>query len=409
MFHKLVIFSQIVHPNELRHCCFVRQLAQKCTHRLNELIVGLVEICWLEMSATCWCMLPRCWQCWLKISQCQMSLMPWLDSWMGHVLAGILLHNCLAISMTHGAITPMEIMVIFKKTMVCMHEIRHTKLFSKLSCTKLHRYDVIFCKALLFFLYVQKSSRHVGKILADVLLTCCLAGWGNIFWWNVGQIFLTHFTNMTADVGTTCHLGGLGNITQYRHFHLRKFEMEYQQNLSCCKCNCFLGQPTPSLSLIVEISWYHHSLGFTAHVLSDFLDWHLCLAFPEAHDAYGSINPSFRIHTRVFAILQVFSTSVCPNLACAYASVSTIGSLVTLAFETSKCLLSTIVCTALLGVCTTRSNKMLLVWHGLTNLILLLFWTAGSVRHKCIILPYFLECQSWNVQLHIFFVNTSPK
>ncbi len=118
--------------------------------------------------------------------------------------------------------------------------------------------------------------------------------------------------------------------------------MEYRLNSSCCKCHCFLGKLTPSLSLIMEISWYHQSPGFAAHDPLDFFATRLFLAFLEAHDAHGSMTPSFRIHPRAFAVLRVFSTSVRPNLACACASVSTVGSLVTLAFETSRCLLSTV-------------------------------------------------------------------
>ncbi len=48
-----------------------------------------------------------------KIGRHQMSPMSWLDLWLGHISADISVHNCPAISMTCGAVTPMDIMGIF--------------------------------------------------------------------------------------------------------------------------------------------------------------------------------------------------------------------------------------------------------------------------------------------------------
>jgi hypothetical protein len=76
----------------------------------------------------------------------------------------------------------------------------------------------------------------------------------------------------------------------------------------------------------------------------DFIGTHLCLVFPEAHDAHGSMTPSINIHSKAFAVLRVFLTSTCPNLACACAcaSVSTVCLQVAIEFETSKCHFNTI-------------------------------------------------------------------
>ena len=90
-------------------------------------------------------------------------------------------YDCPAISMTHVAITPMEIMVMFKKTMVRLHELTHTVPFLRLFCTKLHHYNAIFSEALMFFLYVQKIQPTYWQNLRDVLSICSLAGCENIF------------------------------------------------------------------------------------------------------------------------------------------------------------------------------------------------------------------------------------
>ncbi len=65
------------------------------------------------------------------------------------------MHDCLVISMTHVAITPMEVTVVFQEKMVHINEIMHTIPCSRLSCTKSYHYGMIFCEALLFF-FVQK-------------------------------------------------------------------------------------------------------------------------------------------------------------------------------------------------------------------------------------------------------------
>ena len=53
----------------------------------------------------------------------------------------------------------------------------------------------------------KRISRHVGKILDDVLSTCHLAGWDDIFFPMSGR-HSRHFADMPTCVGTTCHLGG---------------------------------------------------------------------------------------------------------------------------------------------------------------------------------------------------------
>ena len=172
------------------------------------------------MSATCWHMSPQCQHCWLKIGWCQMLPTLWLNSWLGHVSADMSPHDCPAISMTRVAITPTDIMVIFKKNMVRIHEIMYTLPYSWLLHTKSYRYRMSFCKVLLFFFMSKRFSRHVSKILDDVLSTCCLEGRDDIFFPMLGR-HSQHFANMTTCVGTTCHLGGVGDVTRCRHFQLR--------------------------------------------------------------------------------------------------------------------------------------------------------------------------------------------
>ena len=63
-----------------------------------------------------------------------------------------------------------------------MHELMHTIPFCNFfapNCAKL------CC----LFLTSKRNSHNVGNILADVLPTCCLVGWVDIFWWNVGPTF----------------------------------------------------------------------------------------------------------------------------------------------------------------------------------------------------------------------------
>ena len=70
-----------------------------------------------------------------------------------------------------------------------------------------------------FFFMSKRFSRHIDKILDDILSACCLAGWDDIFFPMLGQ-HSRHFADMLTCVGTTCHLGGVGNVTQCRHFQL---------------------------------------------------------------------------------------------------------------------------------------------------------------------------------------------
>ena len=48
-----------------------------------------------------------------------------------------------------------------------------------------------FANLCCFFFMFKRISWHAGKILADVLPTCRLAGWDEIFWQNVRPTFLT--------------------------------------------------------------------------------------------------------------------------------------------------------------------------------------------------------------------------
>ena len=65
--------------------------------------------------------------------------------------------------------------------MVRIHEIMHMLPYSRLFCTKSYHYGAIFCEALLIFFMSKRFSRHVIKILDDVLSTCLLAGHDGIF------------------------------------------------------------------------------------------------------------------------------------------------------------------------------------------------------------------------------------
>ena len=155
-----------------------------------------------------------------------MSPMLWLDLWLGHVLAAVSAHDCPAIFMTHGAITQMEIIVIFKKTMVHIHKLMHTMPFLWLSCTKLQHYGAVFCDALVYFLYVQKNQLTYWTI---ALLTCQQDSLADIFWW-VSQTF----ANMLLAFGhvlVPCHFRCLGNITWCQHFQLRCFSLRAINNI----------------------------------------------------------------------------------------------------------------------------------------------------------------------------------
>ena len=100
------------------------------------------------MSVTCHHVSPGLWHCWSKICQCQMLPTPWLDSWLGHVSADVSLHDCPAISRTHQAITPMEVMVAFDKKIFYSYINAYDIIFT----TFLHQITPLqcyFCEALL--------------------------------------------------------------------------------------------------------------------------------------------------------------------------------------------------------------------------------------------------------------------
>ena len=86
----------------------------------------------------------------------------------------------------------------------------------ELSCTELHHYDMIFCNALVHFLYIQKNQLTCHQI---VLLTCWQDSLADIFWWHVSQTF-TNMLPTCRHVLVTCHLGGLGDMTRCRNFQL---------------------------------------------------------------------------------------------------------------------------------------------------------------------------------------------
>ena len=57
-----------------------------------------------------------------------------------------------------------------------------------------HTVTARFFANLCFFFMSKRISQHVGKILDDVLSTCCLTGWNDIFfqcWADIPDISLT--------------------------------------------------------------------------------------------------------------------------------------------------------------------------------------------------------------------------
>ena len=170
------------------------------------------------MSVTCPHKSPWCQLFLLKICWRQMLPMSWLDSWLGHMSADVSPHDCPAISIIHRAITLMGVMVTFdgKKYFICLS--MHKLSFLLHSCTKLHHYGAIFCKALLFFLHVQKNqltcwqnlgwcpaNMSFGRLGQNYFAEC----WANIFdilptWWcmsgqhvNWGVLATQHNTNIS--------------------------------------------------------------------------------------------------------------------------------------------------------------------------------------------------------------------
>ena len=148
-----------------------------------------------------------------------MSPTPWLDSWLGHVSADMSPHDCPAISMTHVAITPMDIMVVFKKNMVRIHDIMYTLPYSHF-CALNHTITVQFSAKFCFFLLCPKDLAYMSA--KSWMMSC------RHVIWQVRPIFFPmldqhsrHFADMTTCVGMTCHLGGVGNMTWCRHFQLR--------------------------------------------------------------------------------------------------------------------------------------------------------------------------------------------
>ena len=153
-----------------------------------------------------------------------MSLMPWLNSWLGHVSADMSLHDCPVISTTGVAITPMELMVIFKKKMVSIRELTHTIPFLQLSCFKSCHYCTIFCKALLFFSSCPKGSANIPA--KSWMMSCWHVIWqvGPTFFFNAGPTFSTFLQH--ADIcQNEMSCGGLGNMTWCWHFQLRVMYM----------------------------------------------------------------------------------------------------------------------------------------------------------------------------------------
>ncbi len=128
------------------------------------------------MLATCQHMSPQCQHFWLNIHQCQMSPMQWLDSWLGPVSADMLPHLFPAISMIH------HILYLY----LCIQY--HFCHILTQNCTVMVQFSAKLCCV---FFMPKRISWHVGKILADVLQTCHLEGWGNIVLRNVGPTFST--------------------------------------------------------------------------------------------------------------------------------------------------------------------------------------------------------------------------
>ncbi len=73
------------------------------------------------MSPTCRRVSSRRQQCRLKTADVTMSPTSWLDSKLGLVSADVSPQDCPAISMTYWAITPMDLIVIFKKKTYLMY------------------------------------------------------------------------------------------------------------------------------------------------------------------------------------------------------------------------------------------------------------------------------------------------
>ena len=147
-----------------------------------------------------------------------MLLTPWLDSWLGHISTDVSPHGCPAISTIHQAVTPTEVTVIFDEKRYFTHKLMHTISLLLCSCTKSHHYSVIFCEAFLF----TRISWHAGKIFADVLSTCHLAGWDNIFsqWWCDIFDILPTWWHLS---GQHVIWGGLGDMTWCQHFQLSRW------------------------------------------------------------------------------------------------------------------------------------------------------------------------------------------
>ena len=143
------------------------------------------------MLATCRHVSPQRRHCRPKIGHPQMLPTPWLDSWLGHVSADVLPHDCTAISTTLVAISPTKVTVIFKNKMVCICELMHMIPFSWLSCTKSCHYCTIFCEALLFFLYVQKNQPTCRQNLGWFLVNMTFGRLGRHFFPNVVPKFST--------------------------------------------------------------------------------------------------------------------------------------------------------------------------------------------------------------------------
>ena len=82
---------------------------------------------------------------------------------------------------------------IFKKKIVRLNELTHTISFSKHSCTKSHHFCMSLCKALLFFLYVEKHQPTCLLLSSWHNMSCHLAWsrWQNLTkcWVNIPDIF----------------------------------------------------------------------------------------------------------------------------------------------------------------------------------------------------------------------------
>ena len=103
--------------------------------------------------------------------------------------------------------------------MVRIHEIMHMihlHNFLTLNHTITAQFSMKLC---CFFFMSKRFSQNVGKILDDVMLTCCLAGWDGIFfqcWADIPNILPTcrHVS------GQHVIWRGVVNMTQHQYFQL---------------------------------------------------------------------------------------------------------------------------------------------------------------------------------------------